>query len=110
MRGAFFVCVFYIIYRLVDSTANKIGTNTGSYNDKNRGVIIKPIVQINGTDGGVISIVGREAMVVDDDVMSFSEIEIVSSTFVGTAKEGYINSKTNEIVMLARPKFKIYRP
>jgi hypothetical protein len=91
------------------STDRRVTITAIDYEDVNRGLIKGPVVQINDPNFGVIGIVGREATAVGEDTMSFSEVRIISSTLMGKAKRGYVNSKTNEIILLDRPKFKIYR-
>jgi hypothetical protein len=109
MRFVFFGCVFYIMYTLMGSIDDRTNTAARDYKIESRNVIVKPVVQINSVGIGIVSIIGREATVINDDVMSFNEIEIVSTALAGKAKKGYVNSKTNEIIMLDRPKFKIHR-
>lgn len=109
LRCIFFGCVFYIMYGLLGGTASKTSTAIVNYDQGRESVIIKPVLQINNSNASVINIVGSEAIMIDANVMSFSDIEVISSTLVGEAEKGYIDFKTNEIVMLARPKFKIYR-
>ncbi|MDR2077579.1 MAG: hypothetical protein LBP39_01275 [Rickettsiales bacterium] len=97
------------MYGLLGGTASKTSTAIVNYDQGRESVIIKPVLQINNSNASVINIVGSEAIMIDANVMSFSDIEVISSTLVGEAEKGYIDFKTNEIVMLARPKFKIYR-